>query len=175
MPETNLAVRTEFIQFWGEMASRWGISRAKAQILALLFLSSKPLDAEAIMHTLNISRGNASMNLRKLEEWGLVTRIEADSRRDFFIAEKDVWKLTLQIIQVRRSNEITPISRELSRIQQQLEAQTDAHDPESAEFRQKIAELDAFLKLFNSLTEDLIHILQTKDLNQIEALVKLLR
>ena len=31
---------------WGEMASRWGVSRSVAQIHALLFLSPQPLTAD---------------------------------------------------------------------------------------------------------------------------------
>ena len=38
----------EFILHWGEMGTHWGANRSVAQVHALLYLSDKPLDAEAI-------------------------------------------------------------------------------------------------------------------------------
>ena len=46
----------EFILHWGEMSSRWGINRSMAQIHALLYLSTEPLNAEQISERLSIAR-----------------------------------------------------------------------------------------------------------------------
>ena len=58
--------RALFIRRWGEMGASWGISRTMAEIHALLFISNVPLCADQIMEELQVSRGNASMNLRQL-------------------------------------------------------------------------------------------------------------
>src|SRR3712207_4865863 len=63
-----------FILFWGEMASSWWINRTMAQIHALLYASEAPLDTDEIMERLQISRGNANMNLRSLTNWDLVRK-----------------------------------------------------------------------------------------------------
>ena len=39
-------VMEKFIVHWGEMGTRWGVNRTVAQIHALLYLSSEPLNAE---------------------------------------------------------------------------------------------------------------------------------
>ena len=36
---------------WGEMSSRWGVSRTVSQIHVLLYLSEKPLPADEIADT----------------------------------------------------------------------------------------------------------------------------
>ena len=36
-----------FIQHWGEMGTRWGVNRSVAQVHALLYLSPRPLPADA--------------------------------------------------------------------------------------------------------------------------------
>ena len=66
--------KNKFIQSWGTLGSQWGINRTMSQIHALLLVSAEPLSAEDVMEQLNISRGNANMNLRALMDWGLVTK-----------------------------------------------------------------------------------------------------
>ena len=103
-----------FIVFWGEMASNWGINRTMAQIHALLYCAEEPLDTDAIMERLQISRGNANMNLRSLIDWSLAHKTQrAGSRKDFYEAEKDVWRITAQIIKERERREINPVREEL--------------------------------------------------------------
>jgi len=69
-----------------------------AQIHALLYAELEPMDTDAIMEELRISRGNANMNLRKLNEWGLVHKVSVEGdRKDYFIAEKmsGIWLFVL--------------------------------------------------------------------------------
>ena len=67
--------KTKFIQAWGAFGSQWGINRSMAQVHALLLISPEPLSTEDVMEQLNISRGNANMNLRALIDWSLVRRV----------------------------------------------------------------------------------------------------
>ena len=70
-----------------------------AQIHALLLISPESMSADEIMEELNISRGNADMNLRGLIDWGLVSKKHrSGERRDYFYAEKDIWKVAQQVI-----------------------------------------------------------------------------
>ena len=74
---------SRFVLFWGEMASRWGINRTMAQIHALLYAAETPMDTDEIMKQLQISRGNANMNLRSLINWDLVRKVhQSGSRTD---------------------------------------------------------------------------------------------
>ncbi len=56
--------KAQFIANWGRFGTNWGINRTMAQIHALLLVSPDPLSAEEVMEQLNISRGNANMNIR---------------------------------------------------------------------------------------------------------------
>ncbi|MEM1126834.1 MAG: hypothetical protein AAGI71_09300 [Bacteroidota bacterium] len=103
-----------FVLFWGEMASNWGINRTMAQIHALLYVTETPMDTDTIMERLQISRGNANMNLRSLVGWSLAKKVHvAGSRKDFFTAEKDVWQITAQIIREREKRELKPVMQQL--------------------------------------------------------------
>ena len=116
---TQLATaRREFVDLWGQMANHWGINRTMAQIHALLMVSSRPLTAEQIMEELQISRGNVSMNLRDLINWGIVRRTGvAGDRRDFFTTEADVWSMFQIILRERKKRELDPL---LSRLEECL-------------------------------------------------------
>jgi len=102
--------RTQFIASWGAFGTNWGINRTMAQIHALLLISPDPLSAEDIMEQLDISRGNANMNIRELISWGLVQRtLITGERREFFTAEKDIWKVVRQIVKERKKRELEPM------------------------------------------------------------------
>jgi len=113
--------KEKFIQSWGSLGSQWGINRTMAQIHALLLLSPEPLTTEDIMAQLKVSRGNANMNIRELINWQLVKReVRTGERKEYFIAEKDMWKVFRLILKERKKREIDPmihIIHELSAIQ----------------------------------------------------------
>ena len=102
--------KEKFIQAWGTLGSNWGISRTMAQVHALLLVSPEPLSAEDVMEQLQISRGNANLNLRALIDWGLVQKeLRPGERKEFFAAEKDIWKVFRQVVKERRKRELEPM------------------------------------------------------------------
>mgnify|MGYP003115177922 CR=1 FL=1 len=107
--------KDKFINTWGSLGTLWGINKAMAQIQALLFISTKPLSMEEIMEDLQISRGNTSMNLRQLMDWGIVTKeLIPGERKDFFTTEKDVEELARIVAKERSRREIKPVIKVLS-------------------------------------------------------------
>ena len=109
--------KEKFISTWGSLGTLWGINKAMAQIQALLFISTKPLSMEEIMEDLKISRGNTSMNLRQLIDWGIVTKeLIAGERKEFFTTEKDVQELARHIAKERSRREIKPVLKVLKEV-----------------------------------------------------------
>ena len=94
----------KFVLHWGEMGTRWGINRTVAQILALLFLSKKPLPADEIAQALGIARSNVSNSLRELQNWGIVRVVHIlGDRRDHFESMKDVFEMFRVIARERKN------------------------------------------------------------------------
>jgi len=109
--------KDKFIQAWGTLGSNWGISRTMAQVHALLLVSAAPLSADDIMEELQISRGNANLNIRALIDWGLVWKEhKAGERREFFTAEKDIYKVFRQVVKERRKRELEPVFKVLDEV-----------------------------------------------------------
>ena len=110
--------KQQFISSWGSFGSNWGINRTMAQIHALLLVSPDPLSQDDIMEDLNISRGNVNMNIRELINWGLVERVLLPGeRREFFSAEKDIWKVMKQIVKERKKRELDPLLKLLDQLE----------------------------------------------------------
>lgn len=136
---TPKQARDEFIQLWGALGSDWGISRTMAQVHALLLVSSEPMDTDAVMAALQISRGNANTNLRELISWGLVHKVlKAGDRKDFFQAEKDMWEVTRCIIRERKKRELNPLKRSLENLTQ---VKGKEGDTEHEEFLRVVTEI----------------------------------
>ena len=112
-----IEAKDKFIQAWGTLGSSWGINRTMAQVHALLLISPDPLSAEDIMEELKISRGNANMNIRALIDWGLVSKeFKSGERKEFFSAEKDIWKVSKQVMKERRKRELEPVLKVLQEV-----------------------------------------------------------
>jgi len=120
--------KAQFINSWGTFGTYWGINRTMAQIHALLMVSPDPLSADEVMEELKISRGNVNMNMRDLIDWGLVERVLVPGeRREFFSAEKDIWKVATQIIKERKKRELNPMLKLMSQLEQVEGDKKDKH------------------------------------------------
>lgn len=109
--------KQQFIHSWGVLGSQWGINRTMAQVHSLLLVASKPLSTDDIMEELSISRGNANMNVRDLMEWGLVDKvIVPGDRKEYFSAEKDIWKVATRIMYQRKKRELDPMLKVLNQL-----------------------------------------------------------
>jgi len=144
--------KDKFVQAWGNFGTNWGINRTMAQVHALLLVSPQALSADDIMESLDISRGNANMNIRALIDWGLVNKENKNGeRREYFIAEKDMWIVIRQIIIHRKKKELEPALNVLEEVQN-----VDEESSEKEEFVNIIREIELFSRKADILLEKLI-------------------
>jgi len=94
MNEDLSKARDRFVEGIGHLAATVGVSRVIGQLYAMLFLSEKPLCLDDMVERLKISKGNASLNIRKLESLGVAKRVWVKGdRKDFYQAELDLEKI----------------------------------------------------------------------------------
>jgi DNA-binding transcriptional regulator GbsR (MarR family) len=145
--------KSKFIETWGTLGSQWGINKSIAQIQALLLVAPGPITTDDIMMELKISRGNANMSIRQLLDWGIIYKKSLPGdRKEYFVAEKDVWKWAIKIGNVRKQRELNPVLDMLTEIANNNEAgKTD----EEKEFVKQIKELNAFTQQIGKLADNL--------------------
>jgi len=145
--------KKHFIQTWGELGTNWGINRTMGHIHALLLISPELLSAEDIMEELQISRGNANMNLRNLLDWGLVyRRSKVGERKDFFTAEKVLWNVFRKTLEKRKTKELNPMLDMIKKI-----SNVEANDPKSEEFNRFVKDLDSISSAADNALDKLIN------------------
>jgi len=143
--------RKEFIELWGDMGARWGVPRSMTELHALLYIVGTPMNTDEIMKQLSISRGNASMTLRTLLDWGIITRAHRpDDRKDYYIAEQDVWKLFATVARARKRRELEPLAARLKSLS--LKSNADATSDGIAH-RERIESMLQFIIQFDGLSE----------------------
>ena len=151
------AVEEQFVELWNNIGSLWGISPTMARIHGLLYITGAAASMDDIMARLAISRGNVSMNLSKLVEWGLVRRVhKRGDRREYYESLSDVWEMFTLVANQRKRREIDPILNTLRRCREQLSpeilgAQAE-REPARERFR-RVNELLKFLSLMDSLAQ----------------------
>jgi DNA-binding transcriptional regulator GbsR (MarR family) len=149
------SVEDEFVDLWNNMANLWGISPTMARIHGLLFICGAALSMDDIMARLAISRGNVSMNLSKLIEWGLVRRVhKKGNRKEYYQSLSDVWEMFTLVANQRKRREIDPILTTLRRCRDELSPRSlgSRADGEPIQKRlQRVNELLKFLTLLDSL------------------------
>jgi len=141
--QTLQQARDQFVTQWGTIGTAWGINRTMAQIHALLITTPNALSTDEIMAELKISRGNAHSNLRDLASWGLIRSVvRKGERKEFFEAEKNVWKMFCIIIRERRRRELRPAMGVLEECAERTRGMKGA---EAAAFNRQIKSLSDFL------------------------------
>jgi DNA-binding transcriptional regulator GbsR (MarR family) len=149
--------KRKFIQTWGTMGSDWGINRTMAQVHALLMISPAALTAKDIEGELEISSGNANMNIRTLMDWGLVYKeLVPGDRKEYFVAEKDMWKVVRQIIINRKKKELEPMLKVLEDI-----SGFEETCPEAESLSKAIHDI----KMFSSKADNILDVLVKSDSN----------
>lgn len=144
--------KDKFVQAWGALGSSWGVSRTMAQIHAYLLVSSEAKSAEEVMEDLQISRGNANMNIRALIDWQLVYKeLKPGERKEFFVAEKDMAKMIKSIVIQRKKRELEPMLRLLDDL-----TGVEGDTPEAEELRRVVKDLKLYSNKADSALDSLI-------------------
>ncbi|MBO9638685.1 MAG: transcriptional regulator [Siphonobacter aquaeclarae] len=140
------------VQAWGTLGSKWGISRTMSQIHILLLTSPEPLTTEDVMEQLQISRGNANMNLRDLIGWGIIRKVlRAGERKEYFEAERDVWKVAMQVARERKRRELEPLLAVLDQV-----STVEGEGPEVARMTEAVRDLKKFANNADRLLDTMI-------------------
>ena len=77
-------IRNELIFKAGQIAESVGLNRSMGQLYAALYLGNRPMSLNELVRVCGMSKGNVSINIRRLENWGAVKKVWGrDNRKDF--------------------------------------------------------------------------------------------
>jgi len=149
-----------FIRRWGEMGQTWGINRTMAEIHALCYIAAQPLCTDDVMDRLHISRGNASMSLRSLVDWGLLRRQHRlGERREYFESLSDVWEMFSIIAAERKRREMDPVLETIKQCRRMLDEDAlgkASKNPEVAATKERLAGMEEFMVVTNKVFQQFV-------------------
>ena len=150
-----------FIRRWGEMGQTWGINRTMGEIHALLYICGEPQCTDDVMGRLNISRGNASMSLRALCDWGIIRRLHRrGERREYFESLHDVWEMFSIIAAERKRRELDPVLETIRQCKAMLDESTlgkaVAKHESVAVTRERLAHMEEFMTVTNKIFQQFV-------------------
>jgi HTH-type transcriptional regulator, glycine betaine synthesis regulator len=145
-------VEDQFVELWNNMGSLWGISPTMARIHGMLYITGSALSMDDIMARLAISRGNVSMNLSKLVEWGLVRRVhKRGNRKEYYESLSDVWEMFTLVASQRKRREIDPILNTLRRCRDELTPEALGGQAAEEATQQRFRRVNELLKVLSRL------------------------
>jgi len=112
-------MRDLFIEAVGNLGESLGLNRTVCQMYALLYFSPEPLSPMEISEALRISKGNVSINIRKLIEWNAVKKVwRKGSMRSLFAANENAQDVILDKVKIGIEKRIKELRAHLRSIQE---------------------------------------------------------
>lgn len=139
-PDKDLdAVHESMLDGLSQLADYFGFSKVMGQLYGVLLLSGEPMSLDGLLERLDISKASVSMNMRTLEQLGMVRQVwlrGKSDRRKYYEAETDLLQIVTNIISRR---EMRDVDRALNVLQNNIETLHAAQDKLSQEDQETAA------------------------------------
>ena len=120
-----------------------GLPKSIGEIYGLLFVSTRPLTMDDLMHRLDISLGAASQGLKTLRSFGAVKAVYSPGeRRDHFVADLELSRFAASFIKEQLLPKLEQAAQRTERMEAAL---SELPEPDRSETRSRINELRRWL------------------------------
>jgi len=91
----------------GQLADYFGYNKVMGKMYGALLLSPQPMSLDDLMAHLDVSKASVSMNMRMLENMGIVREawVRGD-RRKYYEAESDLWLILTNVLGSRELRDV---------------------------------------------------------------------
>ena len=145
MSTSHVNIRKEFVQGMGEISRFWGFSPVMGQIYGFMYLATESTTAETIMQELGVSKGNASINLRNLDRWGMVRKSRKPSdRKEYYDVETDFIRIFINMLMERKNRDFDRSLRTVTNCLGALKG--TEKNKETAFMRERLLHMEKFFK-----------------------------
>ncbi len=115
--------QNKFMESIGNLAESFGLNKFTAQLYAVLYLNDKPLSLDELTEKLGASKGNVSLNIRELENWGAVKSVWVKgSRKDYYEAEPDLKHVFVNKLKSSLGKRISQVSEMIKEFKEIVES-----------------------------------------------------
>ena len=155
-PKKPEEIRDRFIGEIGRLGESIGLNRTTCQMYALLYLEEGPLSLTELSRILHISKGSASLNIRKLEEWGAVKSIwRKGSTQNYYQANCDLWGIARKRVKSGLERRLNAVKEGIAEITEETRKKNGNLSPEEAKllkaYRLRFSEVENISKKVKQL------------------------
>lgn len=164
------ATREHFIQGMSRISSFWGFPRAMGAIFGAIYLSPDPLSLDELVEQVGVTKGAISTNVRQLERLGIVHQhIQLGSRKDFYTAETDFWRITKGILREREQSEFDAA---LNTVGESLEMLDHVEGGDlGAFYKVRLGAVQGFFQTLDSVVSTLLKLEHLVSLNAVQKIL----
>jgi DNA-binding transcriptional regulator GbsR (MarR family) len=153
-PTTLQNVHNNMLDGLGQLSDYFGFSKVMGQLYGALLLSQRPLCLDDLVELLDISKANASMNIRTLENMGMVRQVwvrGSSGRRKFYEAETDFGQIISNIIKGREMRDVDRalaiLGEDINRLSAAIEQMDDAQREIARLYVHRITQMQGLFQL----------------------------
>lgn len=157
--EGNIEAIQHTCEAIGHVMESWGFKKIMGMTWAFLYLCPEPASAKDICSALKVSPALVSITLQELLRWDVVKKLSPmGKRRDYYVAEHDVWKMIRRVLKERESAQIEKVREKLSlaieALDTEKESRPDLKSKRTCQFqRLRIEDLEAITVTAQSLMD----------------------
>jgi DNA-binding transcriptional regulator GbsR (MarR family) len=169
-----LKVHDSMLDGLGQLSDYFGFSKVIGQLYGTMLLSDKPLCLDDLVERLDISKASASMNMRTLENLGMVRQVwvrGSNGRRKYYEAETDFLQIVSNVLSGR---EMRDVDRALVVMEENINRLTQAMETMNAEEKQiasvyieRISKMQALFRFAHLIISAILLRLEEVDFNDI--------
>ncbi|MDZ4766038.1 MAG: ArsR family transcriptional regulator [Chloroflexota bacterium] len=153
-PTTLRNVHNNMLDGLGQLSDYFGFSKVMGQLYGALLLSQRPLCLDDLVETLDISKANASMNIRTLENMGMVRQVwvrGSSGRRKFYEAETDFGQIISNILKGREMRDVDRalliLGEDITRLNTAMAQMDEAQREMASLYVHRIAQMQGLFQL----------------------------
>lgn len=164
-------VNTSMMEGLGQLADYFGYNRLLGQLYGALLFSPEPLSLDDLVDLLAKSKASVSMNMRTLEQLGLVREVWVrDTRKKYYEAESDLWKALTNVLRSREMRDVDRALEILNTNTRNLRVASPQMDDEQKKvadhYMERMEQLQDFFRLAQVVLNSLMEYGLAFDFNQ---------
>lgn len=147
------SVHDSMLDGLGQLSDYFGFSKVIGQLYGAMLLSDKPVCLDDLVERLDISKANVSINIRTLENMGMVRQVwvrGSGGRRKFYEAETDFWTIITNIIKGREMRDVdralAVMNDNIQRLENALPTMTEADQQVAEVYIERIRQMQGLFQ-----------------------------
>jgi DNA-binding transcriptional regulator GbsR (MarR family) len=137
----------------GQLSDYFGFNKVMGQLYGAILLSDRPVCLDDLVERLDISKANVSINIRTLENMGMVRQVwvrGSGGRRKFYEAETDFWTIITNILKGREMRDVdralAVMNDNLQRLQNAMPAMSEADQQVAQVYVERILQMQGLFQ-----------------------------